>query len=171
MNSKKRREAIIKVLNQEEKAIKGTELAKFFNVSRQVIVQDIALLRAEGENIIATPQGYLIMKDYNKKIKKTIVSKHTTYEAMREELQIMIDHGARVLDVIVEHPVYGEIKGILNIGYKKELEEFMEKVEKEKIEPLASLTEGVHIHSIEISDEESFQKMKRALLKKKYLIE
>lgn len=171
MNSKKRREAIIKVLNQEEKAIKGTELAKFLNVSRQVIVQDIALLRAEGENIIATPQGYLIMKDYNKKIKKTIVSKHTTYEAMREELQIMIDHGARVLDVIVEHPVYGEIKGILNIGYKKELEEFMEKVEKEKIEPLASLTEGVHIHSIEISDEESFQKMKRALLKKKYLIE
>lgn len=170
MNNQERREVIIKKLIQEEKPIKGTDFAKFFDVSRQVIVQDIALLRAQGVEIIATPQGYVIIKNDKKKLIKTIVSKHTSHEAMKEELQIMIDHGAKVLDVIVEHPIYGEIKGILDIGYKKELEDFMEKIESQKAEPLSTLTEGIHIHTIDVPDEESFKKMKEVLLKKGYLI-
>lgn len=170
MNSKERREVIIVKLKQENKPIKGTELAKIFDVSRQVIVQDIALLRAQGIDVIATPQGYVMIKNDNRRLTKTIVSKHTSYEDMKEELQIMIDYGARVLDVIVEHPIYGEIKGILDIGYKRELEEFIEKIKKEKAEPLSSLTEGIHIHTLDVPDEKSFEKMKEALLAKGYLI-
>ena len=170
MNSKERRQAIVIKLKEIDKPIKGTELAKGFGVSRQIIVQDIALLRAQGITIMATPHGYVMLKKDNTKITKTIVSKHNTCKEMEEELQIMIDHGARVIDVIVEHPIYGEIKGILDISYKKELEEFMQKVKKDKAEPLSSLTEGVHIHTVEVPDEETFKEMEKALIKKGYLI-
>lgn len=170
MNSTERREAILTKLKATNKTIKGTELASLFNVSRQVIVQDVALLRAQGVDIIATPQGYVIPKKDKNRIIKTLVSQHKGYEDMKKELQIMIDHGAKIIDVIVEHPVYGEIRGLLDIGYKKELDEFMKKLIKHNAEPLSSLTEGVHIHTVEVPDEDSYEKMKLALAEKKYLI-
>lgn len=171
MSSRDRRSMILEVLKEEGKPINGSSLAKRFEVSRQVIVQDIALLRAQGENIIATPQGYLIPIIANdKKLIKTIVSKHQGYEKMGEELQIMIDFGARVLDVIVEHPVYGEIKGLLDISNKQDLDEFLKKISNQKAEPLSTLTEGVHIHTLEIESEMNFEKMRKALKEKGYLI-
>jgi len=171
MNSSDRRAEILEVLKNSDKPIKGSSLAKELDVSRQVIVQDVALLRAQGEDIMATPQGYILPKLENiRKVRKTVVSKHQGYDAMREELQIMIDFGARILDVIVEHPIYGEIKGLLDIGHKQELELFLESIETQKAEPLSSLTEGVHIHTIEINSEEDFQKMKKLLKQKGYLI-
>ena len=165
-----RRIEIINMLNKECKTIKGTELAKTFNVSRQVIVQDIAILRAEGFNIMATPQGYIIPNNVTERLKKAIVSKHQSIEDMEEELSIMIDLGAKVLDVIVEHPIYGEVKGILNIGYREELNNFLKQIKSENAEPLSSLTDGIHIHNIEVPSEENFIKIKEALIKKGYLI-
>lgn len=171
MNSMERRTEIFEKLKSAGKPIKGSDFAQTLNVSRQVIVQDIALLRAQGEDIMATPQGYVLPKiEKTSKIRRTIVSKHQGYDAMRDELQIMIDFGAKVMDVIVEHPVYGEIKGLLDIGHKQELEEFLENISLQNAEPLSSLTEGVHIHTIEISNEKNFEMMKKALLKKGYLI-
>ena len=170
MKSEERREEILTRLQESNSTIKGTDLANIFKVSRQIIVQDVAILRAQGFHIIATPQGYVIPKKDKNKLIKTLALKHKTYEGMQEELQIMIDHGAKVIDVIVEHPVYGEIRGLLDIGYKKELDEFMDKVTKENAEPLSSLTEGIHIHTIEVPDEDSYEKMKLDLIKKNYLV-
>ncbi|SCX82545.1 transcription repressor NadR [Alkaliphilus peptidifermentans] len=171
MNNEERRKAIINELQNGRKPIKGTELANLFSVSRQVIVQDIALLRANGNDIIATPQGYIIMKEKKGKLIKTIVSRHHNYEEMEDELLIMLDHGVKIIDVIVEHPIYGEIRTVLDIGYKGELQEFMEKVKFYKAEPLASLTDGVHIHTIEVTSEKSFQDLKEELFRKGYLIQ
>lgn len=168
MKSEDRRSSILNYLQKENGPVKGTTLAKVFDVSRQVIVQDIALLRAQAVDIIATPQGYVISKERSKGIIKTIVAKHLTDKEMEEELQIMLDYGARILDVIVEHPIYGDIKAVLNISYKKELEEFMSKIKD--AEPLSSLTEGIHMHTLEVSNEESFKEMLEVLLKKGYLI-
>ncbi|ABR46263.1 3H domain protein [Alkaliphilus metalliredigens QYMF] len=170
MNTQERRAVIAKRLEERKGPIKGTELAKWLQVSRQVIVQDIALLRAEGTAVIATPQGYVILKSDKKGLTKTVVSKHENYEEMEEELQIMIDHGARVVDVIVEHPLYGEIRGMLDISYGQELKMFMKKIRTEKAEPLSSLTYGIHIHTLEVPSEESFNKMNQALMEKGYLI-
>ena len=171
MNSSERRMKILERLRTDEKPIKGSSLANMFEVSRQVIVQDVALLRAQGEEIIATPQGYILPKpEIINKIRKTIVSKHRGNESMRDELQIMIDYGARVLDVIVEHPIYGEIKGLLDISNKQDLEEFMTNISAHNAEPLSSLTEGVHIHTIEIASEKNFEMMKQELIQKGYLI-
>lgn len=170
MNGEERRNGIVVKLQEENKPIKGTKLALYFNVSRQVIVQDIAILRAQGTEIIATPQGYVLLKHNKDKLIKTIAAKHHDYDQMEEELQIMLDHGARIIDVIVEHPLYGEIRTILDINYKKELDDFMQKIRQQKAEPLASLTEGMHYHTLEVPDEDSFEGIKKALVKKGYLI-
>jgi uncharacterized protein len=168
--SEKRRSEIFLKLSEINKPIKGTKLAEIFQVSRQVIVQDIAILRAQGAEIIATPNGYIIYKRNNEGIIKTIVSKHQDYDAIEDELQIMVDYGAKILDVIVEHPLYGEIKGMLDIRCKEDVEEFMKKIKHVKAEPLSSLTEGVHIHTIEVPSEKSYEKIKEALIQKGYLI-
>ena len=89
---------------------------------------------------------------------------------MEEELQIMVDYGATIIDVIVEHPVYGEISGMLNISHKKDLDDFMNKITKKRAEPLSILTEGVHIHTIEIDNEKIFKEMEKELSKKGFLI-
>jgi len=170
MNGEERRSGIIARLKEENKPIKGTTLALYFNVSRQVIVQDIAVLRAQGTEIIATPQGYVLLKHNKDRLIKTIAARHYDYDQMEDELQIMLDHGARIIDVIVEHPLYGEIRTILDINYKRELDDFMEKIRQQKAEPLASLTDGMHFHTLEVPDEDSFDRIKVELLRKGYLI-
>lgn len=170
MESAERRLEILNSLKQLEKPIKGTELAEKFGVSRQVIVQDIALLRAKGEDILATPQGYIILKKEEVNVIRTIVCKHSGYNEIEDELITIVDMGGKVLDVIVEHPLYGEIKSPLMISSRLDVEEFMKNLKATKAEPLSSLTDGVHIHSIEARDEETLEKIKVALWQKGYLI-
>ena len=165
METWERREEILKALNSSKKPIKGTDLSQIFDVSRQVIVQDIALLRARGENILATPQGYIIPNIYEKnKIIKTIVCNHEGYDQIEDELKTIVDGGGKAVDVIVEHPIYGEIKSLLEISSRLELEQFMDSIKKTKAEPLSSLTGGIHIHTIEVENEDSFKKIKEDLM-------
>ncbi|MBP9477574.1 MAG: transcription repressor NadR [Sebaldella sp.] len=168
-NSVDRRDKIKKILEESKDALKGIELGKLFGVSRQVIVQDISILRAEGEEIIATPNGYIIFK--NNGILKTIVCRHHGKDAIRDELETVIKYGGKILDVIVEHSIYGEVKGNLNINTKNEIKEFMKKLTDENYEPLCSITDGLHIHTIEVTNEESFQNIKNELLDKGYLVQ
>lgn len=171
MSSDDRRSEIINILNKLDKPISGTDLAKKLGVSRQIIVQDIAILRASGEEIIATPQGYIVLKDVNeRRLIKTIVCKHSTYEEIEDELKTIVDIGGKVLDVIIEHPIYGEIKSSLMISSRLDVDEFIKNLKATNAEPLSSLTEGVHIHSIEVENEENFKKIEKALEEKSYLI-
>lgn len=171
MDSSERREEILKFLKKKDGPIKGMDLAEIFDVSRQVIVQDIALLRAKGEDILATPQGYLISDNIkDDKLIKTIVCKHSGYEEIEDELKTIIDLGGKVIDVVVEHPIYGEIRSPLMISSRLELSEFMRSLEKTNAEPLSSLTDGVHIHTLEVEDENIFKKIVEKLHEKGYLI-
>lgn len=170
MESDERRIEIINMLKSTEKPIKGMKLADKLGVSRQVIVQDIAILRASGKEIIATPQGYIMIKGNGNKLIKTIVCKHLGYDKIRDELNTIVDNGGKVIDVIVEHPLYGEIKSPLMISSRLDVEDFMDGLIKTKAEPLSSLTDGVHIHSIEVEDERAFEKIKNDLSEKKYLL-
>lgn len=126
-------------------------------MSRQVIVQDIAVLRAKGINIMATSNGYYISKrnEDNRNI-KTIICKHEGYDSIEKELTIIIDMGGKVLDVIIDHPVYGEIRCPLMINSRYDLEKFVKKVKEVKAEPLAVLTGGEHIHTIEVPNDEVY---------------
>jgi transcriptional regulator of NAD metabolism len=156
--TEERRKNILDILKASDEPIIGSDLAKKFNVSRQVIVQDIAVLRAKGINIMATSNGYYISKiDNNNRNIRTIICKHKGYNSIEKELTIIIDMGAKVLDVIIEHPVYGEIRCPLMINSRYDLEKFIQKVKEEKAEPLASLTGGEHIHTIEVPNDEIYE--------------
>ncbi len=171
MKGKMRRISIEKDIVEAKDPIKGSALAKKYRVSRQVIVQDIALLRAEGKAIIATPQGYLLPEKKRIGLQKTIVTRHIKERDLKEELRIMVDLGVKIIDVIVEHPLYGEIRGNLNIQSRLDIDNFMARLEEVEAKPLAELTDGVHMHTIEVPSEAVYQKLITLLRKKNYLIE
>jgi len=171
MKGNTRRRAIEKAITEARGPIKGSELSEEYGVSRQVIVQDIALLRAEGKAIIATPQGYLLPKKQKDNLQKTIVTRHKKEADLKEELTLMVDLGVKIIDVIVEHPVYGEIRGNLNIQSRLDIDNFMMQLEDVEAKPLAELTDGVHMHTIEVPSDVVYEKLIRVLRKKNYLIE
>ncbi|SFC69629.1 transcription repressor NadR [Clostridium uliginosum] len=153
MNSIERRAEILMYLTQRKDPLKGSEIARKYGVTRQIIVKDIAILRAKGENIMATPDGYIINKEMNK-IKAIIAVKHKE-EQLIEEMGIVIKYGGTIEDVIVEHPLYGEIRGMLMIKNYNELNKFSEKYKNQKGRLLSVLTNGVHLHTISADNDEN----------------
>lgn len=168
MEGTERRERIIDVLNDSGKAVSGGALAKKLGVSRQVIVQDVALLRAGNNNIVSTPKGYMMIT--NDKIRRRFHVYHE-FEDLEKELDIFVDAGARVVDVIVEHPIYGEIKGKLDLSSRRDVKDFMNKVGDAKEAPLMSMSGGVHWHTIEADSSDKLDEIEEALRKAGFLRE
>lgn len=168
MTSKKRREEIIKLLINNNSAIKGTRLAELFSVTRQIIVKDIAILRAEGKNIIATPDGYILNKDINK-VKTIIAVNHNSKETM-EELEIVVKYGGMIEDVIIEHPLYGELRGNLMIKNLNDLYKFEKEYNNNNAKPLSNLTNGIHLHTIAADSEDDIEEIKRELKERGFLL-
>ncbi len=172
MKGVERRREIARLLEGSAEPLKGAELASRFEVSRQVIVQDLALLRAEGMAVVATPRGYLTLQTGPEpSLIKTVATRHTDYPSMEEELLIFVEEGARVLNVIVEHPLYGEITGSLMLATKRDVQHFMENIRGSGGEPLSSLTGGVHLHKVELRDHASWKRILFRLKAKNYLAE
>lgn len=169
MDGEERREKILEKILASAKPLTGTYLSKLFEVSRQVIVQDIALLRAAGNDIIATPQGYMCPSSLENRPKRTIACTHSS-EGMREELTTIVDLGGKIIDVVIEHPVYGEFKGQLMINSRRDVDEFIGRMESASAEPLSALTEGVHIHTIEADDKETLDLIEARLSEKGILL-
>lgn len=163
MDARERRIELLARLKDARGPLTGTWLAKELKVSRQVIVGDFAILRAAGNAVYATPQGYVLPKvEMPKTIRATLACKHER-ERMEDELAIIIDNGGKVLDVIVEHPVYGELTGNLMLSSRRDLSEFLRKLDASHAEQLASITGGVHMHTIEVADEETLARIKKEL--------
>lgn len=171
MNSMNRRAAILKLLQDTQEPITGGQLSEHLGVTRQVIVSDIALLRAQGEDIIGTPRGYLYNRPGSKTmVRQKIASVHSRFhDQIRDELYLIVDHGASVQDVIVEHPVYGEITASLHISSRYDVDQFLEKLAEYNAEPLLILTDGPHLHTIEADRIEVLEQVKQALAAKGYL--
>ncbi|KJS83012.1 MAG: transcriptional regulator [Peptococcaceae bacterium BICA1-8] len=146
-----RRHIILDILKESPKPTKGSQLSETLGVSRQVIVQDIALLRAEGQDVIATPRGYLLIKNIinaPQKLLRVFACQHNQ-QGMEEELRIIVSLGGKVIDVIVEHPLYGELKGNIMLEKMEDVEEFIGNLNNSGAEPLSVLTKGIHLHTIE----------------------
>src|SRR5271163_3492776 len=145
-----RRRRILAWIRTHGAPIRGGELAKHFRVSRQCLVQDVAILRAGGEEIVATPRGYRLPSGAPRAHRAILACKHAP-DQTKEELQTLVDHGVKVLDVIVEHPVYGELRGSLMIESRADVDDFLEIVSASKATLLSSLTSGAHLHTVEAS--------------------
>lgn len=161
MNGTLRRSKIIEILENATEPIAGSALAKLTGVSRQVIVQDITLLRTQMP-IIATAKGYMVYPMKEKKARRTFCVKHSA-EQTKEELFSIVDLGGKVLDVMVEHDVYGQIHADLMLSCRKEVEEFCGLLEKSKSGPLNIMGDGVHYHTIEASTEEILDEIGKKL--------
>lgn len=171
MKANQRRKELLKLLKIADGPITGSDLAEKLGVSRQVIVQDIAILRAAGEEILATSQGYLLSgKTGLQTVKAIIACKHTNNE-VEDELMTIVNYGAKVIDVIVEHPIYGELKGLLMIQTPADVIKFMEKYRQYEAALLSALTGGVHLHTIEAMNEQVIKRLKEDLKEKGYLLE
>ncbi|MCI9371590.1 MAG: transcription repressor NadR [Lachnospiraceae bacterium] len=171
MEGEKRREEIISCLTKSTQPISGTELARNFHVSRQVIVQDIALLRATNKNILSTNRGYILYNPKNPPSgAKRILPVFHTSDRIREELYTIVDYGGKVLDVVVEHEVYGQITADLFLKNRGDVDDFMEKLLKNNSNPLNILTNGEHYHTIEAESEEILDMIEEKLSQRGFLV-
>lgn len=169
MNAQQRREGVLLQLRQSEKPVSAAALAKQFSVSRQIIVGDIALLRAGGQSIDATPRGYLLRRR-REGLVRTVAVCHSGAE-IAQELYACVDNGCAVLDVIVEHPLYGQLTGQLQLRSRYDVQQFLEQSEQEQAAPLSRLTDGIHLHTLCCPDEEAYQRVCAALRKAGILLE
>lgn len=164
-----RRRRIVEWMRAHDGPVLGGELAGRFNVSRQCLVQDMAILRAAGEEILATPRGYRLPRANGQMHTAVIACRHAP-ERTREELQLLVDNGVKVLDVIVEHPIYGELRGSLMLESRADVQDFLERVAASKASLLSTLTKGVHLHTVEASRPEMIARAKAQLRAKGILL-
>ena len=168
MNAAERRTKISHLLAGADKPVSATVLAAQCGVSRQIIVGDVALLRAGGADIAATPRGYVLPRD-SAALLRTVACVHDR-EGMARELEIMVDQGCQVVDVVVEHPVYGQLTGLLGVRSRYDVQEFLTRVEAHGARPLSDLTGGIHLHTIRCPDEKTFQRVERSLQNENILL-
>ncbi|MCY0877875.1 MAG: transcription repressor NadR [Firmicutes bacterium] len=148
MSDRERREALIQEwLKAHPDPVRGEDLAQKLGVTRQVVVHEIALLRAKGVPILSTPRGYILWQNAPSD-QRTVISVRHDPEQTREELYTLVDHGLVVANVIVEHPLYGELVGNLNLRSRRDVDDFCQAVAQNQAALLSSLTHGYHLHTV-----------------------
>lgn len=167
--AQERRAHIVSTLCQADAPLSGGALAKAVGVSRQVIVQDIALLRANGYDIVATNRGYVVNQTKGVCTRRLKVQ-HSVAETA-DELETVVDLGGTVVDVMVNHRVYGMITAPLNIKSRRDVAAFVADMEAGRSSLLMTVTSGYHFHQIAAESEEVLDDIERALSDKGYLAE
>ena len=168
--TKDRKESLIQLLKEAHKPLNGQSLAEHFHVTRQIIVQDIALLRANGAPILSTNRGYIYKENKtNPFVHKLFKVKHKE-EDMEQELLAIVDNGGRVQNILIDHPVYGEIETLLKLSCRRDVEHFLNQANSSNFRPLSELTDGVHYHLVEAENKQDLHYIEEALDKLGYLV-
>lgn len=168
MNAKERRAAILNKLRQSDAPVSASVLAQQLSVSRQIIVGDVAILRASGAQISATPRGYIFEEPSSRAFpfEGIVACKHTT-DQLQDELYTIVDYGGVAIDVTIEHPIYGQLSVPLNLASRYDVDLFVQQVfHEENARPLSVLTGGIHLHRIGCKNPEAFDLIKKNLAEK-----
>lgn len=160
MKAAERRKAIVNLLLSEQEAISGSVLSERFGVSRQIIVQDITVLKGLDYDILSTHRGYIMQKS---PLKERVLKLHHTTEQTEEELSLIVKLGGAVVDVFVWHKVYGKMEAKLNIFSNLQVKQFIEGVRTGKSSELMNITGGYHYHTIRAESEEILNQIERVL--------
>lgn len=168
MAGSERRNEILAQIKKSQVPVSGAKLAEMYDVSRQVIVQDIALIRAAGHEIISTNKGYIL--NMSPSVSRVFKTNHTD-EQVEEELCTIVDLGGEVVNVMVNHRVYGHIVADLHINSRRKVMEFVEDIKNGKSSPLKNITSNYHYHLVEADTEETLDLIEDALRQKKLLVE
>lgn len=162
MDQFERRNEILRLLRESDAPVSATRFASLFGVTRQVVLSDVALLRASGQRIQATPRGYLMEKSVPAKELHSIVCRHRADQVL-DEFYAVVDNGGSIVNVMVEHPIYGQLCADLNIASRFDAQEFIHRLRDSSASQLCDLTGGLHVHMIQTPDEKSFQRIVREL--------
>ncbi len=169
MEGIKRRKMIIELLQKSDQPLSGTILASRLDVSRQVIVQDIALLRANNKNILSTNKGYLFFQPDDGSVTRVFHVRHGD-DDIQDELNCIVDNGGRLLDVVIDHNIYGQISADLRISSRRDVLEFLEQIKERDAHPLSLLTDGDHYHTVEADTESILENIEEELSKRGFLV-
>lgn len=164
-----RRQAIARLLEGAQAPVSAAALGERFSVSRQIVVGDIALLRAAGTDIAATPRGYVYLRAPAAGVERKLACVHAP-EDMGRELTAVVDAGGEVVDVVVEHPVYGQLTGVLHVRSRYDVEEFLRRVQEHGAKPLSDLTGGIHLHTVRCPDQAAMDRVTAALERENLLL-
>lgn len=167
MNGEERRKGILERIRVCGAPVSGTDLANEFGVSRQVVVQDIALLRAADYDIISTNRGYWLQG--GSRVERAFCVCHRD-DQIEEELDLIVDFGGVARDVFVRHEVYGEIRAELNVSSRLQAAQFAEGIRSGVSRPLKNITSGVHFHTVEGESEEILNRIGKALKERGFLV-
>ena len=167
MTGAERRENILKQMQGNKTPISGQKMAENFGVSRQVIVQDIALIRAAGHDIISTNRGYILSAP--QKVSRVYHVFHSD-EMLETELLNIVDLGGCVENVMVEHEVYGHLEADLNLNSRKKVMDFVNEISCGKSSPLKRLTSDYHAHTITADSEATLDMIEKMLKDKGILL-
>jgi transcriptional regulator of NAD metabolism len=150
-----RRRRLVETLQaRPAEALPGAELARRLGVSRQVVVQDIAVLRARGLPVLPSARGYRWAPEDERpdaRLRARVAVRHRPEETAAE-LYALVACGVRVLDVVVEHPLYGELTGRLDLATPAQVGAWLEALAHHEAGLLSVLTGGVHLHTLEAAD-------------------
>lgn len=169
MEVEKRRVQILNTLKNTNTPISGDALSKQLGVSRQIIVQDIAVLKAANYTILSTNRGYLLYPSTPLITSRVFLVSHTT-DQIRDELYCIVDYGGYIKNVIVHHEVYGNITAELNISSRRDVDAFVKKVETSNAVPLKTLGGDIHSHTVEADNEAILDEIEKQLETHGYLI-
>ena len=168
MHGSERREQIIRQIQESKAPVSGTKLASLYSVSRQVIVQDIALIRAAGYEIISTNRGYILNQP--KTVCRIFKVQHTD-EQLEEEINSIFYLGVWVDNVIIHHCVYGKMEAELALSSRRKVGAFMEDIRSGKSSPLKNITSNYHYHKVSADSEETLDLIEQELREKGFLVE
>lgn len=166
MKAAERRKAIVNLLLSAENAVSGNTLSEEFGVSRQIIVQDISVLKGSGYEILSTHNGYIMQ---HTPLKERVFKLHHTTEQTEDELNLIVDLCGTVADVFVWHKVYGRVVAKLNIFSRLHVKQFIEGVRSGKSTELMNITGGYHYHTIRADSEEVLDRIEAELEKRGYI--
>ena len=169
MTAEERRGEILRALEQAETPVSASALAKQLHVSRQAIVGDVAMLRALNSPIAATPRGYVLLPGESRGQTYTIACRHGR-DLLQQELYAVVDNGGGLIDVIVDHAVYGQLTGKLHIFSRYDADAFDRKIRQPGAKPLCDLTGGIHLHTLRAADEATLDRVVQGLKDKGFLL-
>ena len=162
MNAEQRRTKLLEILQDRDEYQNAAGLASSLGVSRQIIVSDVAILRERGWEIVSTPRGYLLDECSDWGYTGTVACRHDE-EGVREEFYIIVDNGGAVIDISVEHPIYGQLTARLDIRSRYDADLFLDRCREAKATLLSSLTDGLHLHRVGVQRREDFLRIRAAL--------
>ena len=166
MNAETRRKEIVKCLKGSVSPISASRLAEQFDVSRQVIVQDIAIIRATGVPVASLARGDVLEEQDT--CKRVFKVQHTD-EEVEKELNLIVDLGGIVDDVFVYHKVYGLVRGEMGIKSRLNVQQFLDDIASGKSSLLKNVTSGYHYHTILADSEKTLDLIEQELKKNGFL--